>query len=796
MRTHALTLAAAALASTALGASLPRPPFYPPACLSRLAHKERPTDPREIKYIQSLEEKMYACAPKIAKYQAIRKRNAQQVLSGGPASTNAEDLFLDQASEHDVEDTLIARTLLAPLTEEPRIRNHSCILAPEVTEGPYYHTEGHPIRQNMAEDQLGLPFYMDVGVIDVNTCEPLENALVDLWHANTTGHYAGHPEQDPELKWEGPATSGPRKGLLSKYPRTNDHETFLRAAWPTNKNGLAQFSSIFPGYYTGRATHIHVRIHTAWEPLPNGTFTSSRMIHTGQFFVPDSLNMQIDKIWPYNTNPIADKWGRTRNWVDSLDIYHDAHGNGYNPEFEVLKVGSVIQQGLIGYITVGVDTNAEYDINAPWKPPSPLRARSSRSFITRTSARPRASLTDHAFAPSAALLLAPCPSLATVRALASPTTPPSLLPPARMAPTSVHLCVILHGLWGSPSHVSYLSESLTSHARSTAQPEAGEEESIGLEVLISKANGISAGHLYDGIDEIDEEVRRLEKEGAKVERFSIVGYSLGGLVARYVLGLLDSRTPSFFTHAQPKNFTTFASPWIGIPAYSSFWSRTFRYLGGRLLSRTGRQLYERDRFLPLRFTDGADKKGVRGEKGKVEAAPLLKVMADPRYSFYKALQKFERIDVFANIVNDRTVPFPTGALESHDPVRSLHTARAEGVTADADAGRHRRIRSARKKVEGGREGWLERVGIAVGEVAEGAGGDNPEYAARLEGSADGGVESLSQLSSLNALPHLRKHLVLLDAYFSHGAIVCRDRNFGQHQQGKEVVDWWAREFVV
>lgn len=52
---------------------------------------------------------------------------AQQVLSGGPASTNAEDLFLDQASEHDVEDTLIARTLLAPLTEEPRIRNHSCI---------------------------------------------------------------------------------------------------------------------------------------------------------------------------------------------------------------------------------------------------------------------------------------------------------------------------------------------------------------------------------------------------------------------------------------------------------------------------------------------------------------------------------------------------------------------------------------------------------------------------------------------------------------------------------------------
>ncbi|BGP36255.1 hypothetical protein JCM10449v2_000153 [Rhodotorula kratochvilovae] len=348
MRTFSTVLAAAALASSAL------------------AHNDAPKGPEEIKYLQSIEEKMYACGPKIEKYRALRKRAAaQHVLGGAPAPTNAQDMFLDSAEE---EDTLIARTLLAPLTEEPRIRNHSCILHPQLTEGPYYHTEGHPIRQNMAEDQLGLPFFMDVGVIDVNTCEPMENVLVDLWHANTTGHYAGHPEQAPELKWEGPAHEGPRKGLLSKYPRTNDHETFLRAAWPTNKHGLAQFSSIFPGYYTGRATHVHVRIHPEWTPLPNNTFTSHRMLHTGQFFVPDSINMQVDKVWPYNTNPIAHKWGRTRNWADSLNIYQDAHGNGANPEFEILKVGSVLQQGLIGYITVGVDSNANFDINAPWKP--------------------------------------------------------------------------------------------------------------------------------------------------------------------------------------------------------------------------------------------------------------------------------------------------------------------------------------------------------------------------------------------------------------------------------------------
>ncbi|POY71243.1 hypothetical protein BMF94_5555 [Rhodotorula taiwanensis] len=364
---------------------------------SAFAHDDVSNSPERIKYLQSIEEKMYACGPKIAKYQALRKRTTQHVLNGGAAPTDAKDLFVDGGEDSATEASHISKTLLAHLTEEPKIQNHSCILAPMLTEGPYYHSAGHPIRQNMAEDQLGFPFFMDVGIIDVNTCEPMPNVLVDLWHANTTGHYAGHPDQEAHLKWEGPATDGPRKGLLTKYPRTNDHETFLRAAWPTNDNGLAQFScesrwrliflwrrrttdtpadfmprppivAIFPGYYTGRATHVHIRVHTEWEPLQNGTFLSNRMLHTGQLFVPDSINMQVDKMFPYNLNPIADKWGRTRNWADSLGIYHDAHGNGYNPEFELVKVGAVLQQGLIGYITVGVDSKANFDVNAPWKP--------------------------------------------------------------------------------------------------------------------------------------------------------------------------------------------------------------------------------------------------------------------------------------------------------------------------------------------------------------------------------------------------------------------------------------------
>lgn len=119
-------------------------------------------------------------------------------------------------------------------------------------------------------------------------------------------------------------------------------------------------------------------MHTEWTPHPeNNTFTSSRLVHTGQFFVDDKLNAQVDKMWPYNLNPIANTWGRTRYWDDALDIYHHSHGGGSGPTFEIEKLGGVIQQGLIGYITMVVDTKASYPPTQAWNawaPASPTVA--------------------------------------------------------------------------------------------------------------------------------------------------------------------------------------------------------------------------------------------------------------------------------------------------------------------------------------------------------------------------------------------------------------------------------------
>lgn len=63
------------------------------------------------------------------------------------------------------------------------------------------------------------------------------------------------------------------------------------------------------------------------------------------------------------TNPIANlpNRGRTRNWADSLNIFEDSQIGGYQSMFDIQFLGGVLEQGLIGYITVVVNGSANYD---------------------------------------------------------------------------------------------------------------------------------------------------------------------------------------------------------------------------------------------------------------------------------------------------------------------------------------------------------------------------------------------------------------------------------------------------
>ncbi|KAF8915663.1 Intradiol ring-cleavage dioxygenase [Mucidula mucida] len=325
----------------------------------------KPTTPEEIDAQRALQVAAYHCAPAVAAYTAQRKRAwAQKALGGSETGPKLgiqtglegyEDLFKDDTGA-DASSSLMECTP----TAEAEIDNNTCVLTPVVTEGPYYHKQGHPLRTNIAELQPGLLLLLDIGVIDVETCTPMENVLVDIWQANATGHYAGHPLPHPHLVDEKPQVGGKRSGLLSAYPRTKHEETWLRGAWPTNANGVVQFITIFPGYYTGRATHIHTKVFPEWTALPNGTFDGGRLSHVGQFFFDDEVNSVVDKMHPYTTNPLKD---RTRNWRDSLNIFEDSHGpeGQYNPVFRLEFLGGVISQGIAGFITMGINGSASVD---------------------------------------------------------------------------------------------------------------------------------------------------------------------------------------------------------------------------------------------------------------------------------------------------------------------------------------------------------------------------------------------------------------------------------------------------
>lgn len=119
----------------------------------------------------------------------------------------------------------------------------------EQTSGPYYLcVEDH--RASIAEDRPGLPITLGFRIQD-ELCEPLSGAIVDIWHCDAGGNYSGF-DADPEHK------------AGTKRVRATDTR-FCRGSQTTNAQGIAQFSTIFPGWYAGRTTHIHVRVY-----LPDG----------------------------------------------------------------------------------------------------------------------------------------------------------------------------------------------------------------------------------------------------------------------------------------------------------------------------------------------------------------------------------------------------------------------------------------------------------------------------------------------------------------------------------------------
>lgn len=181
----------------------------------------------------------------------------------------------------------------------------ACVLSPEMTEGPYY-IAGEKVRRDIAEGLPGAPLTLRLAVLNASTCRPIKGAAVDIWHASAAGAYSGEEANN---------TVG---------------RTYLRGIQRTDAKGLALFKTVYPGWYPGRAVHIHVKVHVGGD-----------VVHTGQLFFRDAFTDVVYKRLPYRSRGTRD----VRNNSDSI------FGNGGSRSLLTMGTSG---SGYTGSISMGV----------------------------------------------------------------------------------------------------------------------------------------------------------------------------------------------------------------------------------------------------------------------------------------------------------------------------------------------------------------------------------------------------------------------------------------------------------
>jgi protocatechuate 3,4-dioxygenase beta subunit len=201
-----------------------------------------------------------------------------------------------------------------------------CWLTTALTEGPYYFNP-NLVRQDIRYDTTrqifypGLQFNMLFSVINLN-CIPIPNVLVDVWHCNKDGNYSGY--------------SGQPGGNFSGYD-------FMRGIQMTDAQGQCTIITSYPGWYNGRATHIHFKVR-----LTSTTYVTS------QFTFPEIISDAVHGTPLYATRGI----NPTRNANDGVfrnqDLTHltmactpNGTTGGYDGTFAIgiNAVTSVIDNG-------------------------------------------------------------------------------------------------------------------------------------------------------------------------------------------------------------------------------------------------------------------------------------------------------------------------------------------------------------------------------------------------------------------------------------------------------------------
>lgn len=182
----------------------------------------------------------------------------------------------------------------------------SCVVSPSETIGPFP-SLGDFVRTDIREGKAGLPLTLTIEVVNANAaCAAIVGALVDIWQCDAAGNYSQY---------------GSERNL-----------TYLRGLQTTGPDGRVQFTTIYPGWYQGRATHIHVDV------MLNG-----RSVKVTQIAFPEDVTAAVYRTGAYapgGQNP-------TTNARDNV------FSDGVADEMITLTGGDVTS-GFTGTFRVGI----------------------------------------------------------------------------------------------------------------------------------------------------------------------------------------------------------------------------------------------------------------------------------------------------------------------------------------------------------------------------------------------------------------------------------------------------------
>ncbi|EGV63425.1 hypothetical protein CANTEDRAFT_123663 [Yamadazyma tenuis ATCC 10573] len=215
-----------------------------------------------------------------------------------------------------------------------------------------------------------------------------------------------------------------------------------------------------------------------------------------------------------------------------------------------------------------------------------------------------------------------------------------------------HLFVLIHGLWGGPKHLLTIEKCIKELLSKKSDKK----------IVVLRPSGFRFWKTYDGIKicaervllEMFYEIETLKKNNLIVSDISVIGYSLGGLIGRYLIGILEDI--GFFQYVTPVFYSSFATPHVGVEFFHDrIFDRTANTLGKFLLGKSGRELFMADHD------------------------QLLKSMAEPGSRYFKGLSRFEKRTLMANIQNDRTVAFFTSYITEYSPFDKFHVVKVKYI---------------------------------------------------------------------------------------------------------------------